>query len=1200
MKGELRVLRQKHTSPQAIHKAVVLLLQKTASESQVPVVAELARMQGEGAVKSFQPYFVANCIVVEATGAAFADLKTAPGVAEIEPDYGIAMISDPPAEPDHAFATTQAGLIAIRAPQVWAMGITGAGVLVSHMDTGVNGAHPALTGKWRGSYGYPAAACWFDQQGSTTSPVDQAGHGTQTMGILCGTAPGDTIGVAWGARYISSRLNQQSGQSTVTSALAGFQWLLDPDGDPETFDDVPRVVSNSWGLEAASYPACYSVFDAVIDNCEAAGIAVFFSAGNEGDHGAGTIRIPAARAATPTSSFAVGAYDVAVDSIWSYSSRGPSPCAANPELAIKPELVAPGRSVRSAYLGTSYLTATGTSFSTPHVAGTAALMLEANPALSTDSLKEILLLTAVDKGPPGNDNTYGYGELDALSAVMGALGGVGWVAGHVTDAYGGAIAGVVTIAGDPHHTQADGAGNFALAMPAQMAFTLRVDAATFQSYSRAVTLNAGDTLSLEIVLSVAADCGVITGTVTNCRGIPGAGARVWAAGASVPATETNLDGHFHLVLPQGVYGVSASDGWCADGTVPGVQVSGGGISDIEIVLPANPAYVCSDPDPRGYRACDNNDPGGPVYDWTEIAPAQGGRGTVHNLSEGSTVPLALPFSVSFYGVSRDKLYLNPKGNVSFVRGFTDRVNTALPRNYTPLILPFWDDVSDADGGDVCSYHDAAHGRFIVEWSAVPHYGGGNPESFELVIYDPAMLPTSTGDAVLEMRYRDLSISDDCTVGIDGNGGGNYLQYVYNGSYGAHSSELTGGRAIRFQSGTPSGGAGSLAILNPSLMLSVPQGQTVDTALILSNAGNAPLAYAVTLGYDTASRAYSWTSSRTTGGPAYEFFDITSLGQPTGVAGDDSTGDPRPMPWFFPFYGRSFNRVAICSNGWISFTSCLSSMSWQPVPLNDEHDPYYAIAPYWTDLDPTRGGAILCYDDAERERYILQWNQIRRYGSSAPNTFQIVLYRNGTVDFVYATMASPVNAGAVGIKGRNGEWLQLAYNQAFVQSNTLVRMFQPDTFATHCSVRDAVQGVIAAAQQVRVPLRLENHHMSFGEQSWQVNIGSSDPHGTRVAATVSMLNMPDPSGLHVVLIPAGPGGVTLRWNRIVAPRYCIYSGSPQTGVTDHFETAVTDTFVTLPYAPDNRRVFDVRFCDTSAAALKRQAEVAITRTQTSGK
>ena len=66
----------------------------------------------------------------------------------------------------------------------------------------------------------------------------------------------DTIGVAWGARYIAARLNMTNGASIVSTALQAFQWAIDPDGNPATFNDVPRVLSCSWGLETGVYQPC--------------------------------------------------------------------------------------------------------------------------------------------------------------------------------------------------------------------------------------------------------------------------------------------------------------------------------------------------------------------------------------------------------------------------------------------------------------------------------------------------------------------------------------------------------------------------------------------------------------------------------------------------------------------------------------------------------------------------------------------------------------------------------------------------------------------------------------------------------------------------------------------------------------------------------------------------------------------------------
>jgi subtilisin family serine protease len=1166
----------------ARHRTVVERLKRTAAEAQAPIIEILSALQAKGEVRAYQSFFVANIIAVEATEGAWQTLESLPGIEAIEPDYSVDQIPNinetVTPNPDEIF-TTEFGLRSIRAPDVWAMGITGAGVLVSHLDTGVNGAHPALSGRWRGNAGYPSADCWLDLYGTATTPTDAVGHGTQTMGIICGEVAGDTIGVAWGAQFITARVNLGNGVTTSTTVLQGFNWLIDPDGDPATFDDVPRVISNSWGLDNSTYAPCYDIFNDAIDNCEAAGIAVFFAGGNEGANGSGTMRIPADRATTEVNSFAVGGYDNIGDSIWASSSLGPSACSTDPILSIKPELVAPCRAVRSSSLGTAYATATGTSFAVAHAAGVAALMLEANPQLLPDSLKRIMLLTALDKGPQGNDNTYGYGYLDALTAVLGAFGGVGWISGHVTDVFGWDVVAPIAFLEHPHHVHTDSTGRFVIPMPAQTPLSLEVLVPTYNPYVQAVVLSAGDTLTLDIQLNLSPTSGALTGSVINCQGSPAAGAsvQVGPVGNIAPAL-TDADGRFHIVLPAGTYDVTANDGWCAPGVSPAVQIVGRGITDIEVVLADNPQRQCSAADPYGYRACDDTDPDGPAFLWEEIDPSLGGQGVIHNLGEDGSVAVALPFTVKFYGVNRDRLWINTNGNLTFGRGFVEYINTSLPHMIAPSIYPFWDDLSDPFGGDICSFFDPVRAAFIVEWYNQPRWDGPGLQTFEAVIYDPAVYPTTTGDAVIEFHYGNLDVADQSTVGIEAASDARYIQYAFNGVYPSHASPLQYGRAIRFFAGDLTGGAPRLAVANPNLDVQVPVGQTVDTALTLQNLGTVPAAYAVSVG-GAALSPYSWTSSRTTAGLAYEFVDVSATGQNLAISRDDTTSEPRHLPWFFPFYGHYFDRVSVCSNGYVSFTSGMYDWSWNNTALDDGHDPYFMLAPYWTDLDPSRGGGVYVFTDSTHDRFIIQYNQIRRFGQLGLNSFEIMLYHDGTIDFSYATLSTPLNNGTVGIKGGTiNEHLQLAYDQAFLQSTTLLRIARPDTSAARCSLRSGVQGIVPPLGSARVGLRLKNDHLSLGDNPWQIQIATSDSQTTPLSAGVAVRNMPDPGLLHVVIQPADQG-VRLCWNNLGAPHYCVYSGPSDGNPLGHFEASVVDTSILLPYAADVVRLFDVRICDT---------------------
>ncbi len=165
---------------------------------------------------------------------------------------------------------------------------------------------------------------------------------------------------------------------------------------------------------------CDEGFWTFIDACEAVGVVIVFSAGNDGSMGPGR---PADRATNEYNACSVGAVDANTPGwpIAFFSARGPSYCTPDGGPAIKPEVAAPGFEVRSSYPGGGYIHASGTSMASPHVNGVVALMLEACPYLTVNEVKQILYDTAVDLGIPGNDNDYGWGMIDALAAVNRAL-----------------------------------------------------------------------------------------------------------------------------------------------------------------------------------------------------------------------------------------------------------------------------------------------------------------------------------------------------------------------------------------------------------------------------------------------------------------------------------------------------------------------------------------------------------------------------------------------------------------------------------------------------------------------------------------------------------------------------------------------------------------------------------------------------------
>ncbi|MFO7713879.1 S8 family serine peptidase [Desulfosarcina sp.] len=312
---------------------------------------------------------------------------------------------------------------AIRAPELWAMGFTGQGVVVANMDSGVDINHPDLFDRWRGG-----ANSWFDAfDPATMLPRDGDGHGTATMSLMVGgDAGGTVIGVAPGARWIAARVFDDQGDATTTTIHQGFQWLLDPDGDPDT-PDAPDVVNNSWSIERVDQ--CDTEFEPDVRALKAVGIAVVFSAGNYGPDMATSVS-----PANYPDSFAVGAVDDATQ-IARFSSRGPTACpeeeagprcgpgAPCPQADVFPHVVAPGTSngplffgVKTAYPFGAYLYREGTSFAAPHAAGAMALLMEAFPGITVAELEAAVQRGAVDLGDNGPDDVYGHGMLDAVRA----------------------------------------------------------------------------------------------------------------------------------------------------------------------------------------------------------------------------------------------------------------------------------------------------------------------------------------------------------------------------------------------------------------------------------------------------------------------------------------------------------------------------------------------------------------------------------------------------------------------------------------------------------------------------------------------------------------------------------------------------------------------------------------------------------------
>jgi subtilisin family serine protease len=383
----------------AADTSLVSALRAHAGRSQASILRWLRTYQTDGRVTNVTPFWIFNGLSLSASPGVLRELSRRDDVASVTLDE-ITFAPNRPTSSSDA-APTGDNLLAIGAPQAWARGITGKGVVVAVLDSGVDITHPELAARWRGG-----SNSWFDPYNEhPEAPFDPLGHGTQTLGvILAGDASGMSLGIAPDAQWIAARVFNDRGRATVSAVHKALQWVIDPDGDPDT-DDAPDVVNNSWSLVN---PKCDLEYTDDLRALREAGILPVFAAGLRGS----------VSPANTSQAFSVGALADA-NTISRDSPAGPSICD---ESLVFPQVVAPGEDIRTTDRFGYYTTLKGTSFAAAHVSGALALLLEADATLTPDEQAAILTETAVDLGEPGADNRFGYGRIDIARALDRVLG----------------------------------------------------------------------------------------------------------------------------------------------------------------------------------------------------------------------------------------------------------------------------------------------------------------------------------------------------------------------------------------------------------------------------------------------------------------------------------------------------------------------------------------------------------------------------------------------------------------------------------------------------------------------------------------------------------------------------------------------------------------------------------------------------------
>jgi hypothetical protein len=320
------------------------------------------------------PQIDVRIVQVPATGggALLAALQRHPDVefaevdAVVEPDFI-------PNDPGYA---SQWHLAKIQAPAAWDHTTGSSSVVLAVIDSGVDATHPDLAGLVDPGWNVYAG---------TSDTSDAYGHGTKVAGVAIahGNDLAGIAAVAWQCRIMPVRVTGASGTANYSVIAQGLLYAADHGARVATISFAGAALSSTVQSAATTFAGKGGLTTA--------------SSGNTSSY-----------LGTPdhASILVVGA-TTRTDTLTSYSERGPFV-----------DLAAPGEDIYTTTVGGGYDFVSGTSFAAPLVAGVAALVFSANPALSPAEVEAILESTAVDLGDPGPDTSFGAGRVDAYQAVL--------------------------------------------------------------------------------------------------------------------------------------------------------------------------------------------------------------------------------------------------------------------------------------------------------------------------------------------------------------------------------------------------------------------------------------------------------------------------------------------------------------------------------------------------------------------------------------------------------------------------------------------------------------------------------------------------------------------------------------------------------------------------------------------------------------
>ncbi len=955
--------------------------------------ALLSELSSDESVTDVRSFWLVNMVYVEATPSVIRRIAERSDVALVDISR-IRHIIEPKvtSKPIPRIKTVAWNIDKIKADSVWAeYGLSGDGVIVGTMDTGIEPSHPALQGNFSGYF--------FDAVNHQTAPYDDHGHGTHVAGTIAGgDGPGPfdhDIGIAYNAQIVSAKAFNASGSGSDPDIIACFEYFVTLKADSGV--DI-KVVSNSWGSTDGTdttflpYVRAWHEFD----------IVPVFANGNSG---------PSPSSAGTPGNFpnviGVGATNSS-DNIASFSSRGPAPNQypwndttlwSRPDWNfIKPDISAPGVSVTSSVPGGGYESWNGTSMATPHITGVIALMFEMNPGLDYSTIYDILTNYGVDhpsQGAPYPNNDYGWGRVNALLAIENTP--------CLNSPYLRVLAPLVDDSTGNSNGIPDPGETVTLYVPLRnMGLDIFGVTATLSTDDPDITISDNQSVYGDIPNDsiINGDGFVFTSNESRRPGLPAEFVISITGNDSAGNVYTKVD-TFTIQIGEPVYYP-----WFEDNFESGLAqwVTGGtsewGITDQESHSPTHSAtdspsgsygnnehkylliatpidlsnayfarihlwqkYSLESGFDYGYIqvSTDSSD----TADWTNIGSVNGDQDdweeAYYDLSRFAGQQIYIRFLLETDGsVTRDGWYI-------------DDVSVEMDVPLEGVVLSMRGiNVLDNGGNGILDPGESA--VLIANFYNMGSDTGRNI-TFTLRTSDPYITIVDSQVVVPEFLPNE-TVLDTFRVTADP---GTPREHVAEFQINIVGDNYTGEKEFSLT-------IGQRTILDPS----------------------GPDAY----GY----YAYEDIDSSYSNAPTFSWIEISPNAGGPGTSLNLSDDDVAQVtiPFQFTYYGVPYTQITICSNGWVAM-GMVSDRDFSNSGIPNEDGPPAMVAPYWDDLNPVTGGDVSYYIDNENHRVIVEWHNIAHYGSSQDReNFEVILYDpayyptpTGDGEIVFQYLTDPV-------------------------------------------------------------------------------------------------------------------------------------------------------------------------------------------------